>query len=314
MKVLKKEKAFMKLFKFMQKIYKKHRVKRTRIMAEHKDKITKLTVSFELENGQKQSEVFVRQKDSEELIEKLSSLEESIKGLDSSSKDHLDKLSKEFNDKEKRLKDELSSKEKELTELKTEYKKKQEELESSLKQREKELDDTINFAKLKKKELDELKTSLAQKEKELETKNKSLKDQEAKFKELEKEANVSLYEDYKSLPSDFRKRFSYINDESLFSFNATAFARVILGSLHEYIKEDLKNKREVTHLIKFFDELFSFHQKIYGFERLKCVVGDSFNQKEQMNLGTKAQGNIKEVYFLGFKDKNQTYACIVNLD
>ncbi len=96
MKAVKKKKAYIKLCKWIFKIFKKYKIKGVKIMVENmkEDSIKKLIVSVESSDGQKSCVTFVREKDSKELIRALEGLKEILESVQGDKK----KLEKELDE------------------------------------------------------------------------------------------------------------------------------------------------------------------------------------------------------------------------
>lgn len=310
--------------KWLLKHYEKYSIKRIRIMAEKIDKkITSITAVIELENGEEQSEVFVREKDAKVLNQTLEKLTQSIEALQKDLKDEKENYEKskkelkeshekdfqnyrqevEAMDKTKqKLEADKANLEAQLKEKNAHFAKQEQDFQNKLEEKQKALNLKDEELKSLKNASSELKTQLSKQRQDYENLN-------AKLQDLKEQSNESLYEFYKSLEDDFKTRFSFIKAQTLMGFNATCGAREILSKLYQVIESEKKDYQ-----IELFERLFALHEKLYGCERLNTKEGDEFNIKEHRNInGTKAQGKIIKVFFQGFKDGKEIKPSLVEL-
>ncbi|WP_126267286.1 hypothetical protein [Campylobacter jejuni] len=247
----------------------------------NKDNIQKILVTIDLSKGQEVSQTFVKEEDSNSLMQALKKLEESI--------GEFKKTNDELSKKNEKLGDELGDLRLQLKEDQIKFDKKLKDKDTRLKNKEEENRILENEKSSLQKERDEV---------------------VEKLKDLEVQANMELFKFYKKLDPNFHKNFTLINFDNLKNFNATIGGRDVLKSLYNFIKNEKKDFQ-----IELFEKLFPLHEEIYKFERLKTKEKDYFNDKEHKNIeGTKGQGIIKKVLLAGFKDGNDLRASLVELE
>lgn len=338
-KLIKVDKLLIKLIKYLSKGQKKQKgVKIT--MAIETPKIISVTVKFD---GKEVEQFFVSKEDYESLLTKITELNGTIAKQYAQTEDFKTKFEAEKKELQAELKskaskldstnDELKEKISEAEKLKGEFARASQDLSNTkenLDKKEKELTltrknalDKLNSLndeiESKKSEINSLNENIKAKESEISSKNSEISSLKSSISNLENDISrlneeycSSLYEDFLTLPDDFKNNITPCvkNGANLLMFMGS---ETKLDALYKGIKTRLNNSRgeltdDVKKLIGFFNKIIEKQMEID--ENIKRLDANS-KEFYAVNGGT---GKLNKALLVGYKYGVKTQVNLVLCD
>ncbi|WP_279176787.1 coiled-coil domain-containing protein [Campylobacter insulaenigrae] len=201
--------------------------------------------------------------------------------------------------------DELKAKQEKLDE----HKEKLKDVKNELEKVKNALEITQNELKVEKDKANNFKDKLSSALNELEKTQNELDN-------IKENTHFSLYKYYQTNKENLREFFNSndFKDQCEFIFKTIDTKKI--EQLYQIIKIKISSKSDNTqHYIDFFEKLYSAVEKYdNNLKRIETKEGEKYDNTIHMRIEGGQHGQIKKVFFIGFKVSNVTYKSFVELE
>ncbi|MCR6579211.1 hypothetical protein CINS5955_07135 [Campylobacter insulaenigrae] len=133
---------------------------------------------------------------------------------------------------------------------------------------------------------------------------------------IKENTHFSLYKYYQTNKENLREFFNSndFKDQCEFIFKTIDTKKI--EQLYQIIKIKISSKSDNTqHYIDFFEKLYSAVEKYdNNLKRIETKEGEKYDNTIHMRIEGGQHGQIKKVFFIGFKVSNVTYKSFVELE